>query len=238
VLQHTATHCNTLHHSATHWHTMQYTATHCNTLRHTATHCNTLQLTQYVRTRHVHPFDLPVPLMPCNTVQHSSATHCNPLQHTAARCNTFNIYAPAIWKKGRFAWGHCFLQHTTTHCNALQHTAVHCNTLHSTHYARTSNLGRFDLWAPLLCCTTLQYAFTHSKAFKHCNKLQLINTLQQATTHLKCTYLQFEQSWFASATHTHTHSHTHTHTRDHYAAPGAATYSNTLQHILKHYNLL
>ena len=35
ILQHTATHCNTL----------QHTATHCNTLQHTATHCNTLQHT-------------------------------------------------------------------------------------------------------------------------------------------------------------------------------------------------
>jgi len=32
LLQHTATHCNTL----------QHTATHCNTLQHTAIHCNTL----------------------------------------------------------------------------------------------------------------------------------------------------------------------------------------------------
>jgi len=32
ILQHTATHCNTL----------QHTATHCNTLQHTATHCNTV----------------------------------------------------------------------------------------------------------------------------------------------------------------------------------------------------
>jgi len=31
LLQHTATHCNTL----------QHTATHCNTLQHTATHRNT-----------------------------------------------------------------------------------------------------------------------------------------------------------------------------------------------------
>ena len=64
TLQHTATHCNTLHalqHSA-------HTATHCNTvhaLQHTATHC-----TQR------------------NTLQHSAhtATHCNTqhtLQHTA-----------------------------------------------------------------------------------------------------------------------------------------------------------
>ena len=49
VLQHTATHCNTLQHTATHGNTQQHTATHCNTLQHTATpqhrptHCNTLR---------------------------------------------------------------------------------------------------------------------------------------------------------------------------------------------------
>ena len=48
VLQHTATHCNTLQHTATHCNTLQRTATHCNSLQHTATHsqhtathCNT-----------------------------------------------------------------------------------------------------------------------------------------------------------------------------------------------------
>jgi len=49
LLQHTATHCNTLQHTATHCNshslsascnTLQHTATHCNTLQHTATHCN------------------------------------------------------------------------------------------------------------------------------------------------------------------------------------------------------
>jgi len=37
VLQHTATHCNTLQHIATHRNTPQHTATHCNTLQHIAT---------------------------------------------------------------------------------------------------------------------------------------------------------------------------------------------------------
>jgi len=56
LLQHTATHWNTLQHTATHCRTLQqvnstvifitccntrqHTATHCNTLQHTATHCN------------------------------------------------------------------------------------------------------------------------------------------------------------------------------------------------------
>ena len=56
LLQHTATHCNTLQRTATHCSALQHTATHCNTLQHTATHCNTLQHT---------------------------ATHCNTLQHAS-----------------------------------------------------------------------------------------------------------------------------------------------------------
>jgi len=43
LLQHTATHCNTLQHTATHCNTLHHTATHCNTLQHTASHCNPLQ---------------------------------------------------------------------------------------------------------------------------------------------------------------------------------------------------
>jgi len=45
VVQHTATHCNTLQHTATHCNTLQHTATHCKALQHTAAHCNTLQHT-------------------------------------------------------------------------------------------------------------------------------------------------------------------------------------------------
>jgi len=75
ILQHTATHCNTLQHTtiqktsasasgttraakfvvehisdtrphtATHYNILQYTATHCNTLHLTAAHCSTLQHT-------------------------------------------------------------------------------------------------------------------------------------------------------------------------------------------------
>jgi len=40
VLQHTATHCNTLQHTAR-CNTLQHTATHHNTLQHTTPHCNT-----------------------------------------------------------------------------------------------------------------------------------------------------------------------------------------------------
>jgi len=65
---------------------LQHTATHCNTLQHTATHCNTLQhrikydynakgVRQKACLPHHHP------------LQHT-ATHCNTLQHTATHYNT------------------------------------------------------------------------------------------------------------------------------------------------------
>ena len=66
ILQHNATHCNTLQHTATQCVTLQHTSTHCNTLQHTATHCNTMQHTA----------------TQCNTVQHS-ATQCITVQHSA-----------------------------------------------------------------------------------------------------------------------------------------------------------
>jgi len=46
ILQHTATHCNTLQHTTIHCDTLRHTATHCDTLQHTttlqhtATNCN------------------------------------------------------------------------------------------------------------------------------------------------------------------------------------------------------
>jgi len=98
IMQHIASHCNTLHHTATHCKTMTlcttflraYSKSHiesCNTLQHTAIHCNTLQRT---------------------------ATHCNVLQHTATYCNVLQRTAP-----------HCTtLHHAATHCNTLQHDDV------------------------------------------------------------------------------------------------------------------
>jgi len=86
ILQHTATHCNTLQHIIAHcntlqnaWHSDEASCTvikkalvwWCNALQHTVTHCNTLQHTA----------------LHCNTLQHA-ATHCNTLQHTASHCNT------------------------------------------------------------------------------------------------------------------------------------------------------
>ena len=125
-LQHTATHCNTLHYSATlcktclcpppapqnplvydgsatHCNTLQHTATHCNTLEHTTIHCDTLQHT--ATHCNIHFSRPPAPRDP--QAYRASTTHCSTLQHTATHCNT--------------------LQHTATHCNTLQHPATHCN---------------------------------------------------------------------------------------------------------------
>ena len=84
LLQHTATHCNTLQHTATHCTILHHTVTYCTVLQHTATtqngslkacqQANLLMKFKCVSTR-------------CNTLQHT-ATHCNTLQHTAAHCST------------------------------------------------------------------------------------------------------------------------------------------------------
>ena len=100
ILQHTATHGDTLQHTVTHRNTLQRNATHCNTLQHTATHysamdlrrcnthCNALQHTipHYVEQKLKH--------LDCVVLQHT-ATRCNTLQHVATRCNTLS--ATALW---------------------------------------------------------------------------------------------------------------------------------------------
>jgi len=43
ILQHAATHCNTLQHAATRCNTLQHTATRCNTLQRITAICNLLQ---------------------------------------------------------------------------------------------------------------------------------------------------------------------------------------------------
>jgi len=77
LLQHTATHCNTLQRTATHWthlNALEHTAIHWNTLQRIATHCNSLQQTA----THCNTLD---------TLQHT-ATHCSTLQHTKLRYPT------------------------------------------------------------------------------------------------------------------------------------------------------
>jgi len=81
TLQHTATHCNTLHLLA------------AITLQHTATYCNTLQVLRWFQ--QLHPWYM-LALSHCSTLHLLAAsrfaTHCNSLQllaafQTAAHCN-------------------------------------------------------------------------------------------------------------------------------------------------------
>jgi len=80
TLQHTATHCNTLHCTATHCNSLQHLAVRCNTLQCTAAHCNRMQHTHRIGTQLTGKSD--------SATLHHTTTHCNTLQHYAAHCNT------------------------------------------------------------------------------------------------------------------------------------------------------
>jgi len=102
---------------------MQHTATHCNTLHHTAPHCNTLQhnAAQTTCTRTARYITC------CNTLHHT-AIHCNTLQQTATLCSTLQhrqsareLHVMTSYTTLYHAELHC------AHCNTLQHTATYCN---------------------------------------------------------------------------------------------------------------
>jgi len=93
LLQHAATHCNTLHHSTHESHKSlgdrdwkPPAARHCNTLQHTATHCNTLQHSTHES--HISSHDRYVTRVIHVTVVMRLATHYNTLPHAATHCNT------------------------------------------------------------------------------------------------------------------------------------------------------
>ena len=77
---------------------LQHTATHCNTLQHTASHCNAMSR-QYIHTTSQKSRDVLAYAVPkyeySNALQHT-ATHCQTLLHTATKyithtathCNT------------------------------------------------------------------------------------------------------------------------------------------------------
>ena len=148
ILQHTATHCNTLPTAlvclipiSVDVYTCLYTyvwksanvrvnlptahATHCNILQHTVNHA--LQLT---------------------------ATHCNSLQLTATHCMTMKDTARHSQQR---------TQYTVTQCKTLQDTARHCKTLQ-----HTPNSARITLQDTARHCKTLQHT--------HYNSLQLTAT--------------------------------------------------------------
>jgi len=109
-----------INHTATHYNTLQHTATHCNTRQHTAAHCSTLQHTATHRKTH---FQFP-PLKYSPLSYVHTRTHCNTLQHTATQ------YCPLSYVQiHTHARIPMCATHTATHCNTLQHTATHCNTL-------------------------------------------------------------------------------------------------------------
>ena len=162
MLQHTATHCNTLlNWLAQFMGCVHFTATHCNTPQHTATHCNTLQ-----RTMRASPIQLlascPMNALPllmryahlpatyCNTLRHA-ATRCNMLQHVAtqathwhalcANCPSSNHSAMTVFFECRLCVCMYLRVDSATHCNPLQHAATHCNILQHTgaHCARIAH---------------------------------------------------------------------------------------------------
>jgi len=114
ILQHTATHCNTLSFTfvrsfprciSSHYKllNLHHTALHCTTLQHTATHC------PYVRKKLFALHFFLLLLAYCKTLQ-LTAIHCTTLPHTA-------LHRPT-------------LHHTAPHCATLHHTATHCDTLY------------------------------------------------------------------------------------------------------------
>jgi len=89
ILQHTATHCNTLKHDAIRCNTLQHTASHCNTLQHTWTRARARWGHSLVRARalarergreHEHEQEQGQGQDP------SKATDCYRLQQTATDC--------------------------------------------------------------------------------------------------------------------------------------------------------
>ena len=116
VLQHTATHCNTLQFQTEMPHAI-HTATHCNTMQHTVTpgsdaaRCEVKKSSMTARIslsgiKCLSVWQSAFSAMP-SKINHT-ATHCNTLEDTARHYNT--------------------LQHTSRHCKTLQHTATQFNT--------------------------------------------------------------------------------------------------------------
>jgi len=97
MLQHAATHCNTLHQTATHCNVSRPSVEgkRVNILQHSAARCNTLQ---HIATCHVPALK--------GSGQHT-ATHRNTLQHTATHLD------PKTSKRV-----------DTPCCNTLQHTLI------------------------------------------------------------------------------------------------------------------
>jgi len=66
---------------------LQHTATHCNSLQHTATHCNTLHHT-HTATQLLDEYTSVCPPLSARARERATATHCNTLHHTVTHCST------------------------------------------------------------------------------------------------------------------------------------------------------
>jgi len=232
ILQHAATHCNTLQHTATkHQHTtniLQHAPTHCNTLQHTATKHKVIAANDDIA---IH----------CNTLQHTT-THCNaPSRNTATRlqCVT-SVKGKAVVAKEDVV-AHCntlqhtFTEHCThyTHCNT--HTATHCNTYTATHLQGTLQhacdaahltqqravVANEDIVAH---CNTLQH--THCNTLQHTHRSTLQQTFRNPAIHLQCV-----------ASNAMKGCHSKMKTSQHLSTMSKTLACNTLQHTFKeHHN--
>ena len=176
VIEHTATHCNTLQHTATHCNcnTLQYTAIHCstlqdtatrcNTLQHTAAHCNTLQycITLLLLSPSVYSMrDLPyVCVAVCCSVLQFVAVCCSVLPCVAVCCSVLQCVAVCC----------SVLQCVAACCSVSQCVAVCCSVLQcvalpeSSHTLCRSVCPMLDLLQHTAThCNTLQHTATHNR---------------------------------------------------------------------------
>jgi len=126
TLQHSATHCTTLHHTTPHSLCLQRTAhsPHCNAL-HTFRRWPEIEQSPIVSTFHKLPMHLCVAVC-CNvkTLQHFHAAIAQ------IQINLFNIHMlHTNTQKNKSTPAGPNFPHTAIHCNTLQHPATPCSTL-------------------------------------------------------------------------------------------------------------
>jgi len=188
ILQHTATHCNTLQHAATHCNIPQHTATYCSILQHTAT-------------QHTD----------CGPRGRGGGTISRLLKIVGLFCKrayilqkrlhsakeTYNFKDPTNRSHPIVHFCDGATQHTTAHCNTLQHIATHCNTPIAgleeivAHFCDGATHGN-----------TRQHTATHG------------NTRQHTATHCNTPNASLEEivaHFCNSATHGNSLQHTATH---------------------------
>jgi len=217
ILQHTATHCNTIRDTLTCYNTLQHVATHDNTRQHTATQSKTLQ---HATTRG-------------NTLQHRdserSREKSRALQRVAGtdfspaynRVRETPIERRALDRDSLTAT-HCnTLQHTNTsrlllydriHTLSLsargQHTATHCTTLQQGMETETGpSKGGVYIHTLTTHCTKLQHVIeTEIDPSKGDEYTHSLNALQNAATYCSTLQQVTETETDPSKGGAHTHS--------------------------------